>query len=202
MRLALREFVTKSRSAQLVILAATLALSACGWHLRGKIDLPEAMRQVHLQTDATSAEQKRDIEVAFALNKVALVAADEANYTVRIFSVDKERRVNSLGTDGVADSIALSLTADFDITDSQGIEVIERGPSRVARSYNFDRDNVAAKAQEEQTIERELRQELAQQILRSFRFALRNQSQTSSAPDTEAVPQESLDEQTAPRTTE
>ncbi|BFM08507.1 LPS assembly lipoprotein LptE [Halioxenophilus aromaticivorans] len=194
--------MVKSILVRATAITALLLLSACGWHLRGKIDLPEAMRQVHLQTENIGAEQERDIQLAFKLNKISLVTADEANYIVRIFSVDKERRVNSLGTDGVADSIALSLTADFDITDSQGVEVIERGPSRVARSYNFDRDNVAAKAQEEQTIERELRQELAQQILRSFRFALRNQSQTPATTPSETVPQESLDEQTAPGATE
>ena len=194
--------MAKTMFVRTAIITSALLLSACGWHLRGKIDLPDAMRQVHLQTHDISTAQKRDIELAFTLNKVALVAADEANYSVQIYAVESERRVNSLGTDGVADSIALSLTADYAIVDANGVEVIPRGPSKVSRNYNFDRDNVAAKAQEEQIIERELSQELAQQILRSFRFALRNQTPATEPATTSNVSQETLDEQTTSGATE
>lgn len=185
------------------VTALVLGLSACGWHLRGQVSLPESMRHVHLQADTISTTQRRDIEFAFTLNKVNLVPLSEAAYTVQLFGIEKERRADSLGTDAVADSIALSLTADYAIADQQGIVVIPRGPARVSRSFNFDRDNLAAKNQEEQIIERELRQELAQQILRSFRYALRNRSEApSSTPEIVPRVHEQLDEQTTPGATD
>lgn len=199
----------KPRWLPLLLLIAITHLSGCGWHLRGQIDLPDEMRKVYLHAPSIGASQLRDIQQAFTLSKIELVPENFAPYTVQLFDINKERRVNSLGTDAVADSIALSLTADYAIIDEQGAEIIPRGPAKVSRSYNFDRDNLAAKNQEEQTIERELRQELAQQILRSFRFALRKQStgdtptvQTPLESNQPAVLQEQLDEQATPGATD
>lgn len=195
------------RSLSLAVLLALSAaqLSGCGWHLRGQLNLPDNLRSVHLQGVGISSSQLRDFEQAFTLNKINLVDQAEAAYTVQLFNLEKERRVNSLGTDAVADSIALSLSADYAIFDQQGQAVIARGPAKVSRNFNFDRDNLAAKNQEEKIIEAELRRELAQQILRSFRFALKQQSKASApatntpaASEQPAVKQEQLDEQAAP----
>jgi len=197
----------KNSMSLLAGLLLCVLLASCGWHLRGSIDLPDEMRRVYLQAEAINVDLRRDIELAFELNGVELTPADQAAYSVQLMSVTEDRRVSSLGTDGVADSISLSLIANYAISDAKGTVVIPEGPAKVTRSFNFDRDNVAAKEQEEQTIARELRQELAQQILRSFRYALRNRSESgateeTSGPETPTVIEQELDEQAAPGTTE
>ncbi len=160
---------------QALIVISILLMSACGWHLRGQVDLPEDQRSVHLAISNNARELRHELERAFTLNGVELTSADQAALLVSVSQLTEDRRVSSLGTDAVADSVSLSLLVTYSVADRDGKVIIPRGPARVGRSFTYDRDNVTAKSLEEQTIRREIQQELAQQILRNIRYSLNKQ---------------------------
>jgi LPS-assembly lipoprotein len=157
-----------------IIALLVVGVTACGWHLRGSLDLPDELRSVHLNAAGVDRFLREDLERALTLSQVKLEPADTAAFTISLSNVEQERRVNSVGTDGVADSIRLGLATEYTVTDRDGNLLVTDGSAQVVRVYNFDRDNVAAKAQEEQLVLKELRRELAQQLLRQIRFALVN----------------------------
>lgn len=174
--------MTFTRLKNLCLISLVIGLSACGWHLRGSLALDDDERLINLASQGISPELTREITTAFELNNITLTSADKAFYIVRVSDGIQDRRASSLGSDGVADSIAVSLQVTYSISDNQGQVLIPIGLSKVSRSYVYDRDNIAAKHQEELTIINELRRELAQQILRSFRYAL-DRSTNSDTPN-------------------
>ncbi|WP_317930998.1 LPS assembly lipoprotein LptE [Halioxenophilus sp. WMMB6] len=188
--------------ALLLALATLLAagLTGCGWHLRGDLNLSEEARRIHLTDSRVNVELRRELERLFTQSGVELSADKSTSYTLHLTSANEDRRVSSLGSDAVADSVSLTLSLSYSIIAPAGQVVVEPVAISVTRSYNYDRDNVAAKAEEEQLLKSEIRREVVQQILRGYRYAVEN-AQTaapasdSSAPDSPTpVAHESLDE--------
>ena len=164
-----------------IIIVSLLVTSGCGWHLRGQIDLPADQRDIYLSISGSARAIEKDLRREFTLNGINLVDQSQANLLVSVIKLSQDRRVSSLGTDAVADSVSLSLLVTYSVTRQDGKIIIPLGPARVGKSYTYDRNSVAAKAREEQTIREEIQQELAQQILRSIRYALSRHLESEAA---------------------
>ncbi|MEL7400484.1 MAG: LPS assembly lipoprotein LptE, partial [Pseudomonadota bacterium] len=59
---------------------------------------------------------------------------------------------------------------DYSIADADGNILAPLTTARVIRSYNYDRNDVIAKNEEESLIRKEMRTQLAAQILNRLRF--------------------------------
>ncbi|MCE2027200.1 LPS assembly lipoprotein LptE [Sessilibacter corallicola] len=167
------------------------SISACGWHLRGSVSLPEDLRELALESDGVNATVIREIERAFELNKIELVDAQYAPYRMTLSDEFEERRISAVSSDGLAERISLTLSVAFVIENQDGFILGEPGKATVTRSYGFDRQNVAGKAAEEQLVKQEMRQELGQQLLRRYRFLAANGTVTK--PVDNSVPVEAID---------
>lgn len=175
----------------LTTVVLSLAISACGWHLRGSVSLPDELRELALESDGVNTTLIRDIERAFELNKIELVSAEYAPYRMTLSKELEQRRVSAVSSDGLAERISLTLSIEFILENQQGLVVGDPGKATVTRSYGFDRQNVAGKAAEEQLVKEEMRQELAQQLLRRYRFLALNADVAE--PVDNSVPVESIE---------
>ena len=80
-----------------VILIMALLLSACGYHLRGALQLPAGLKNVYLE--GGSAELRGQFKRAMEISSVPFASSPEtAGMIVKIFNEDSQRRVLSLNS--------------------------------------------------------------------------------------------------------
>jgi LPS-assembly lipoprotein len=170
----------------IALLLSTTLLTACGWHLRGSIALPEDLDSIYLSAEDTHGTLITDMRRALESNNIALVdSASNASYSIKLLNERSERRAASLGGDALVSEYELTMEVDYSI--ERGEEVLlQQDTARAIRTYDYDRNQVLGKNEEESIIRSELRNELIQQIVRRLRFLATNpQAQPQPATDTE-----------------
>lgn len=168
----------------LVFFATLFLLSACGWHLRGTLTLPEGLDRVYLDDDADGEALLDTLDELLTANEVRV--ADQpttAQLVINLLSFEEERRVVAVGGNTLVTEYELITEATFSIEGSQGEVLLPPSDLSVIRSYQFDRENVLGMVEEQSLIQNEMRRELAQQIVRRLRFMnLQNGSTPAKGP--------------------
>lgn len=159
----------------LVFALLLLLLSGCGFHLRGSVELPQAMARSYIVADKSSA-------LGLELENTLRAAGGEVVRTraeaTAVLTLHEERlgsRVLTLDTQGRASGLVLTLLASFSLVDGAGALLVDREGVRIEREYSFDPDNVLAQGGEASVLHEEMRRQAAAQILRRVR-ALSRQS--------------------------
>jgi LPS-assembly lipoprotein len=154
-----------------VVLIMALLSSACGYHLRGAIDLPAGMKNVYLE--GGSAQLRDQFNRAMEISSVPLASSPEtAGIIVRIFDEDSQRRVLSLGSGGTANDFELSYHIDFEVVDAKDKVLSARQPIEIKREYFNNQLAVIAKDNEETVIRNEMYQQAVRTIVNRARVAL------------------------------
>jgi LPS-assembly lipoprotein len=148
-----------------------LLISACGYHLRGAIELPSGMKNVYLE--GGSAQLRDQFKRAMEISSVPLASSPEtAGIIVRIFDEDNQRRVLSLGSGGTANDFELSYRLDYELVDSKNQIISARQPIEIRREYYNNQVAVIAKENEESVIRNEMYQQAVRTIVNRARVAL------------------------------
>jgi LPS-assembly lipoprotein len=166
------DFMTIQR-ARLVgmLLLAALALSACGFHLRGSdgsYNLPFATLFITLPKSSPLAiDLKRNIRVNGGTEIVD--AREGADGVVDVLSdpdTTRGKTILSLSSNGRVREYQLSYTIVFRVLDRQGNELL--GPTRIAltRPISFNESQLLAKETEEALLYRDMKTDMVQQMLR------------------------------------
>jgi LPS-assembly lipoprotein len=154
-----------------LMLALSLVVGACGFHLRGAVDIPEQWLALHLNTPSPNGELAKGVTSSFANNGVKWLDADEANYTLQLGNEKFERRNLSIGANARAAEFELTLSTTMQVHDAKGKVVVEEADVVVHKIMTHDPENVTGKVEESNLLRREMRQELVQQLMRNIRFA-------------------------------
>ena len=157
-----------------VTLAAACLLSACGFQLRGVGDdalvLPEAWKNMALVTGNPNSEFSREIKARFAANDVQWTEGVDANYRL-ILGPERFRQRNlSLNSEARAAEFELTMSASFTVLDARGRVAMEETIASVIKQMENDPRNVVGKSEEIRLLQREMRAELARQIVRRVTF--------------------------------
>jgi LPS-assembly lipoprotein len=154
-----------------VILIMVLLLTACGYHLRGALDLPAGMNNVYLE--GGSAQLRDQFNRAMEISSVPLASSPEtAGIIVKIFNEDSQRRILSLGSGGTANDFELSYRFDYELVDAKNKVLSARQPIEIKREYYNDQVAVIAKGNEEAVIRNEMYQQAVRTIVNRARVAL------------------------------
>ncbi|MEX1032102.1 MAG: LPS assembly lipoprotein LptE [Cellvibrionaceae bacterium] len=153
------------------LLLSLVLISACGWHLRGTLALPEGLDTVYLNDQAGAEVLSRTMEELLTANQVKVATGhSNAQLVINILDYREDRRVVSIGGNTLVTEYELIARAIYSLEDGQGNVLLPSAEASVIRSYEFDENNVLGKAEEERLIQQEMRRELAQQIIRRLRF--------------------------------
>ncbi|MDD5320272.1 MAG: LPS assembly lipoprotein LptE [Methylococcales bacterium] len=156
---------------KLVILIMALLISACGYHLRGALELPQGMKNVYLE--GGSAQLREQFKRAMETSSMQLSNSPEnAGIIVKIFDEDSRRRVLSLSSGGVANDFELSYRFEYELLDSKNKVLMPRQPIEIKREYYNDQVQVIAKGNEEAVIRDEMYQQAVRSIVNRARVAL------------------------------
>jgi len=152
-----------------------LSISACGFSLRSNEALAGKFSELPLELDQPNSEfsqllrQNPDI----ASVRTATTNDTSAQATLPVLRVSNERMVSRpLSVTPRARAAQYELRLSIDATLTQGTELL-MGPEtlRVERSYFEDIENSAGNQEEREIIDREMRRELTNQLLRRLEAA-------------------------------
>lgn len=157
-----------------VILLTILTLvAACGWQLRGTVALSSLTDTLHITGQDTYGPLLTELRNRLQADEITLTESpSEARYTLDIVQEKTEKRVAALGSDALASAYELTLTAHFNVLDGRGMPIANRLTSQITRSYNASAASAGSSSQEEALLLSEMREELAQQILRQLQAAI------------------------------
>ncbi|NIB40131.1 hypothetical protein HBA55_11065 [Pseudomaricurvus alkylphenolicus] len=157
---------------KLLLLVLSLSLlTGCGWHLRGSVEMPEGVSAIYVTADNSHGALASGLKKALVAYRIeASDTMDNAQYRIHLSNEQSRRRTASVGNNALAAEYELNMSVDYRIEDATGKVLVPRATAEAQRVYDFDRDAVVAKAQEEKLIDAEMRNQLIQQILRRLRF--------------------------------
>ena len=151
-----------------------LTLSACGWHIRGAIDLPKDLSQLYISAVDSKGALMTELRQLLKTNRVSLVDDEtQANYSLNILEETKDRRSAGVGGDALSSSYELTLKAIYEIRLKNSLETTKATAISV-RSYNYNPKSINSATQEEILLDQEMRRELAQQMLRRLNAVVTN----------------------------
>ncbi len=152
---------------RILLLAAALVLSACGYHLRGQF-LGESsnFRSLYLKAASVSpfvAELHRSLQAV----KVNLATTqDDADLTLEVVSESTDKQILSISGSGRVREYLLRYRVSLRAYDRQQNDWLPAGEISMARIMSYDDAQVLAMEQEEATIYKELRSDAVSQALR------------------------------------
>jgi len=194
-----------SLSRYLLLLMLGLVLQACGFHLRGAVDMPPALQHTVAEGVAPYSPLGEALSRAWRQSNAQLeferAAADDDATRLIIAREAVSRRTLSVDSVGRPNEYELRYQVDFTLQDATGQQLLSGQNVSVNRAYQFNPDNALAMDDEEERLRKVLAEDAALQILRRVTFQLRNRPAVLPAADEAPTPnpgQESdVDDETA-----
>lgn len=158
-----------TKKAAIFVLA--LLLSACGYHLRGALDLPTNMKNVYVE--GGSGPLLEQFKQAMKSSSARFSnSRKEAGIVIKIFNETFNRRVLSLSTRGKSNEFELEYRLDYEFANAGDATLMERQSVEIRREYYNDQQYIIAKDNEEAGIRNEMYQQAVQTIVNRARVVL------------------------------
>ncbi|MBV7538901.1 hypothetical protein KW842_24305 [Duganella sp. sic0402] len=162
---------TTSKFLCAAVLAASLTLSGCGFHLRGDsghYTLPFPTIYVGLpEASPLAIDLKRNIRANGGTTVVS--SAKEADGVIDVLSnpeKTKTKTILSLNSNGRVRQYLLTYNIIFRIIDKQGKELLAPTQITLTRPIDFNETQLLAKEQEEALLYKDMQTDLVQQMMR------------------------------------
>jgi LPS-assembly lipoprotein len=148
------------------ILVTMLLVSACGFQLQTRAELPPEMQRTRLEVQAPDSEFARRLEVHLEQNGVKIVTAlgDAAILEVPLNRTRKE--IQSIGDNARVREFLVRHTVQFRLLDSEGKEMIPLQTFEQSRVYQFNEQDILAAERENEFLRDDLADSLARMVVR------------------------------------
>jgi LPS-assembly lipoprotein len=140
------------------------ALSACGWRLRGKIDLP--YKNILISGNLTQ-ELRDDLDMIFRVNDIQIVQkVQNSELVLEIISEQNARQVLSYNGAGQITAYRIISRVVFRAFDPNGIELIPESDIYLTRDIDFNQSNIQAFDQQVADFVKTMRTDIVSQLMR------------------------------------
>jgi LPS-assembly lipoprotein len=128
-------------------LLLSLYLSGCGFHLRGKIEIPESMQRIYLTGDDQYSEFIIEAKRALDRNGVKVVkSSTDAPFTIDILNENARKRTVAVSNNfRDAAEYELRMEIEVEIRDSDGKRLMMPTVIYAERIYSNDENQIRAK---------------------------------------------------------
>ena len=152
------------RLLQTTLLLALLALTACGFQMRGYADL--SFRTLYINGNISIS---KELKKSLAVNGVKIVTEqEEAELMMDLMNEVTEKRILSLSGTGVVREFDLIYRVTYRIKEPSEELWGEPKTIETRRDFSYSDREVLATGYEEQRLNTEMRQETTQQLVRSL----------------------------------
>ncbi|GAB6141016.1 hypothetical protein JCM14076_17450 [Methylosoma difficile] len=153
---------------KITLFVAVLMLTACGYHLRGEVDLPENLKNVYL--DGASAPLREHFrKILKASSSRLLDRPENAGLVIHIVTEKSDQRALSLSSRGRSNELELSYRIDYELANAADGLMTPRQPLEIKRQYFNNQQDILAKSNEETVIRQEMYQQAVQTIVNRAR---------------------------------
>ena len=153
----------------LVISLLLLAVSACGFQLRGQVQLADAIKLSVIELDdriaPTSSLVRRRRELLQLYGAELTEQREQANARIILSNEEIRRRTLATGTDGDAREFTLTYSVTLRVLSNTETELLPATRLSVSRSLLYRESELLGSLEGEQMAQRELADELANTIV-------------------------------------
>jgi LPS-assembly lipoprotein len=157
-------------SSFIIMLTATLLLSACGFQLRGTAALPFSTLYVQAPPTSQFATELRRAVRSGSGTRIA-DRPEQAEVILQIMTELQEKQILSLGGGGRVSEYQLRYRVSFRLTDSKNREHIPASEIVLRRDFSFSDDQALSKESEEALLYRDMRSDAVSQLVRRLQAA-------------------------------
>lgn len=144
--------------------------SGCGFQLRGAAPVSAALQPLALQcTRDVPIDLCQSVRQQLTLGDVDVREANAADYILAIGQYTEDRRASAITINAGAAEYTLRQSVSINLISRDNVPLIADTRLNASESYRYDETNVLAKQREEKTLQKQLQERLAQQII--FRLA-------------------------------
>jgi len=159
-----------------VALILLVSVTACGFHLRGQLELPAAMAATYIETNGVNADLVKRLRNSLKSNGAVVTAnRTEATAVLRLLNDSYDRRVLSVGGGRKIREIELHYAIRFELAEVGGDRLVAPQTVELFRDYTYDEDDVLGKQGEEANIREDMIREAGDRVLRIIQATLANQ---------------------------
>ncbi len=154
------------------VIFSILLLSACGFQLRGQVDMPEGLDTVYIRAPEVL---KNELEVFLQANSVeiskirkeadAVISMQKERFDQRVLSVDPKT--------GRSQEFELTYSVEYSFARKDGSVLVEPRVIRLVRDYFFDPETLLGKSSEASTLRKEMRRDSVRELFRRLQHARR-----------------------------
>lgn len=150
-----------------------LTLTACGYQLRGSIELSEDMKDLYLEN--ASGQLRQEISDTLKFSKGRLVGTpEEAGIVIKVLKESMKVHVLSVSATGKANQFELLYDLLFSIYSPEGELLLGNQRVQSQRSYFNDQEEILAQTSEEQLIRTEMYNQAVRSIILRAQIAMEN----------------------------
>jgi LPS-assembly lipoprotein len=161
-----------SRIALMMVL--TFFMGGCGYHLRGSIDLPEALKHMYLFGASSSLHAEMVGMLRTSKSKMA-ASPNEAGIVIKIMKEDITNRTLSIGSTGKSNEVELNYYLRFQFFDKHENPMMDEQTIELTREYFNDQTSILAKDNEALLITKEIYKQAARMLFARAQIAIENQ---------------------------
>jgi LPS-assembly lipoprotein len=154
-----------------IIFVVAILVSACGYHLRGALVLPEGMKNIYLQGGSTQFREQFSKALKSSSGNI-VNSPEDAGITISILGEEMNRRVLSLSSRGRSNEFELYYHLQYELIKAGNTKVLERQPVEIRREYFNDQQDIMAKDNEEAVIRNEMYQQAVHTIINRIQVVL------------------------------
>lgn len=165
---------------RLLLLTLALALSACGFHMRGhnSMQVKLAFESVYVRA-AGETPFVMDLRKALALNKVTVAdSAEQATIILEIVSEATDKQILSVSSAGKVLDYDLRYRIKISAYDNELVYWLPTAEVALNRIMTYDDSQVLAKEQEQALLYKDMRTDAVAQVLRRLSRAKPPKDQT------------------------
>jgi len=154
----------------LTVVFIAAVLSACGFQLRGSVNMPAAMQHTYVSGISEYSDFGREIRRALLGTGISVQnVPDNATAELVILENSTNKRVLSVQASGQStgkvEEYELQQRLVFKVKTSDGKTLLEPQKLEVTRGYLYDRNDPLGKSGEEDAIREEMRRDLIQLMM-------------------------------------
>lgn len=139
----------------------SIALSACGFHLRGQYTLPPLLQPVAVVSTVPTLQDR----VSAGIQRMGVTVAADAPIQVHITRELVTRQTGTVDRLARAAEYTLLYELNFQLKYASGVPAQPERSIRLRRTYQFDNTRIVGKFDEEETLKEDMRQQAVAQLL-------------------------------------
>jgi len=150
----------------LTFLSVFLLLTACGFQLQTRAELPPEMQRTKLEVQASDNAFERRLEVHLEQSGVQVVTGLDDAAVLEVPFNRTRKEIQSIGDNARVREFLIRHTIKFRLLDSEGVELIPMQTFEQSRVYSFNEQDILAAERESEFLSDDLSDSLARMVVR------------------------------------